>query len=98
MTDLLWPFGRELWARRIGRARKIAVQSITKTVGYWRRYKEAQQTLTALPQHLLDDFGICRKQFPAIVAYAAITQVSITAAIDYFTRLPPAPLPDFNVR
>lgn len=98
VPELLWPFGRALWAGRIGRAGKITVHSITKTVGYWRRYKEAQQTLAALPQHLLDDFGICRKQFPAIVAYAAIAQVSITAAIDHFTRLPPAPLPHFNVR
>lgn len=98
MPELLWPFGRALWAGRIDRAKQNIIQSIANTEGYWRRYREVQQTLAALPDHLLDDFGICRKQFPAIVKYAAIAQVNIAIAIDHFTRLPPAPLPDSHVR
>lgn len=98
MTELLWPFGRALWAGRIGRAKEIIIQSITDTVAHWRRYEEAQHKLMAVPQHLLDDFGICQKQIPAIAAYTAITQVNIAVAIADFARLPSAPLLDSHVR
>ena len=98
MTKFLLPIGRALWAGRIGRARKIIIQSITDTVAHWRRYEEAQHTLLAMPQYLLGDFGICRKQIPAIAAYTAITQVNIAVAIADFARLPSAPLLDSHVR
>lgn len=98
MTELLWPFDRALWAGRIGRTKEIIIQSITDAVAHWRRYEEAQHTLMAMPQHLLDDFGICQKQIPTIAAYAAITQVNIAVALADFARLPPAPLPDSHVR
>jgi uncharacterized protein YjiS (DUF1127 family) len=98
VNELSWPIGHAARAGRIGRAGRTIIQSITDTVRYWRRYKKAQHTLMAVPQHLLGDLGICRKQISAIAAYAAVAQVDIAAAIDHVAGLPPAPLPASRVR
>jgi uncharacterized protein YjiS (DUF1127 family) len=97
LTVLSWPAGRAARAERIGRAGKTIIQSITDNAGYWRRYKKALYALSGVPECVLGDHGICRKQIPAIAAYAAVAQTDIAAAIDHFAGRPTAPLPVLHV-
>lgn len=98
MSELSWPADRTARVERFGRKGKTIIQSIIDTVGYWRRYKKAQHTLLAVPQHHLGDLGICPMQIPVIAEYAATANVDIAAAINHITRFPPAPLPPSKVR
>ena len=87
MTELLWPIGHAARAGRSGRAGKTILQSITDTVGYWRSYKKALHALSGLPECVLGDYGLSRKQIPAIAAYTAVEQLDIADAIDHSATL-----------
>ena len=98
VTVVSWPIGRAARAGRIGHAGKTIFQSITDAVRYWRRYKRAQHALSGIPESVLGDYGISRRQIPAIAAYAAVVQVDIAAALAHFAGRSTAPLPVPHVR